>query len=304
MDNLKALTEKLGLPHPVTPISYQYRMAPSGEGPHAADWADKPHRIVYDACRDIERLTAQRDEAFERTLDAVNQYRLTHVYRGPLDTPELRAIVREIYDRTLAESEVLQNVWNESFPDARVEPVPVQEGHAVEAISVQAHGMMNTMKVAAKQADQWDEKLRGKKMSSNTGRVIFKYQMPVKERFTMQLPKGAQIIRVADQDGMFWLWAVVDTRLPDVERKFVAVKCGANVPEDRVLNYLGFCAIFVQQELGLYIFEDVTPPTITAEMVRGLRERTGAGMVDAKRALHESGADMEAAVEWLRVKGT
>lgn len=108
------------------------------------------------------------------------------------------------------------------------------------------------------QEDQWDEKLRGKKMSNNTGRVIYKYQMPVLEKFTMKLPQGAEIIRVADQDGMFWLWAVVDTEVPDETRNFVAVKCGAKVP-DGDLKYIGFCAIFVQQELGLYIFEDLTP---------------------------------------------
>lgn len=106
------------------------------------------------------------------------------------------------------------------------------------------------------QADQWDESTRGQKMSSATGKVIFKYQMPVLERFTMRLPQGAEIIRIADQGGMFWLWAVVDTRVPDEDRHFVAVKCGANVPAGN-LRYIGFCAIFVQQELGLYIFEDM-----------------------------------------------
>ncbi len=106
------------------------------------------------------------------------------------------------------------------------------------------------------QADQWDEATRGKKMSDATGRVIFKYQMPVLERFTMKLPLGAEIIRVADQGGMFWLWAVVKTYVPDEERHFVAVKTGANVPDGN-LEYIGFCAIHVQQELGLYIFEDV-----------------------------------------------
>ena len=105
------------------------------------------------------------------------------------------------------------------------------------------------------QADQWDESLRGKKMSNSSGRVIFKYQMPVLERFSMRLPTGARIIRVADQGGMFWLWAVVDTNVPDETRNFVAVKCGANMP-DGDMTYIGFCAIFVQQELGLYIFED------------------------------------------------
>jgi elongation factor Ts len=42
---------------------------------------------------------------------------------------------------------------------------------------------------------------------------------------------------------------------------------------------------------------------ITARDVKELRDRTGAGMMDCKRALQESGGDMEAAIEWLRKKG-
>src|ERR1051325_3195244 len=42
---------------------------------------------------------------------------------------------------------------------------------------------------------------------------------------------------------------------------------------------------------------------ITAEMVKTLRERTGAGMMDCKKALAENNGDMEAAVDWLRAKG-
>ncbi len=109
----------------------------------------------------------------------------------------------------------------------------------------------------APQEDQWDEKLRGKKMSDASGRVIFKYQMPVLEQFTMRLPQGAEIIRVADQGGMFWMWAVVRTDAPDEERHFRAYKCGGKMPDDLQLRYIGFCAVFVQMELGLYIFEEV-----------------------------------------------
>ena len=42
---------------------------------------------------------------------------------------------------------------------------------------------------------------------------------------------------------------------------------------------------------------------ITATMVRDLREKTGAGMMDCKKALTEAGGDMEQAVDWLRKKG-
>ena len=42
---------------------------------------------------------------------------------------------------------------------------------------------------------------------------------------------------------------------------------------------------------------------ITAQMVKELRDSTGAGMMDAKKALTETEGDMEAAVDWLRTKG-
>ncbi|MBA3328462.1 MAG: translation elongation factor Ts [Solirubrobacterales bacterium] len=42
---------------------------------------------------------------------------------------------------------------------------------------------------------------------------------------------------------------------------------------------------------------------ISASDVKALRERTGAGMMDCKRALQESGGDMDAAADWLREKG-
>ncbi len=42
---------------------------------------------------------------------------------------------------------------------------------------------------------------------------------------------------------------------------------------------------------------------ITAAMVKDLREKTGAGMMDCKTALNETGGDIEAAIDWLRKKG-
>jgi elongation factor Ts len=43
--------------------------------------------------------------------------------------------------------------------------------------------------------------------------------------------------------------------------------------------------------------------SITAAMVKELRDKTGAGMMDCKKALAETSGDMEAAVDWLRAKG-
>ncbi len=43
--------------------------------------------------------------------------------------------------------------------------------------------------------------------------------------------------------------------------------------------------------------------TITANLVKDLRDRTGAGMMDCKTALTETNGDVEAAIDWLRKKG-
>src|SRR5437763_2745127 len=42
---------------------------------------------------------------------------------------------------------------------------------------------------------------------------------------------------------------------------------------------------------------------ITAALVKELRDRTGAGMMDCKRALGDTDGDIESAVDWLRKKG-
>lgn len=103
--------------------------------------------------------------------------------------------------------------------------------------------------------DTWNEDLRGPKMSNVTGRVIYKYQLPILEQFTIKLPQGAEIIRVDHIDGLSWLWAIVNTGAPVEDRHFMAFKTGAKIPDDVNLKYVGFHAISVQQELGLYLFE-------------------------------------------------
>ena len=42
---------------------------------------------------------------------------------------------------------------------------------------------------------------------------------------------------------------------------------------------------------------------ITAALVKELREKTSAGMMDCKKALNETGGDLNAAADWLRTKG-
>jgi elongation factor Ts len=49
--------------------------------------------------------------------------------------------------------------------------------------------------------------------------------------------------------------------------------------------------------------KDTPMAEVTAATVKDLRERTGAGMMDCKKALAETNGDVEAAVDWLRAKG-
>lgn len=55
-EELEKLKRFAGIPHMPTQITYALRKAVSGEGPRAYDWSDKPHRLLYDACREIERI--------------------------------------------------------------------------------------------------------------------------------------------------------------------------------------------------------------------------------------------------------
>ncbi|MDK2784245.1 MAG: elongation factor Ts [Bacillota bacterium] len=55
--------------------------------------------------------------------------------------------------------------------------------------------------------------------------------------------------------------------------------------------------------LTFYDVREVRIVVITAELVKALREKTGAGMMDCKRALQETDGDMEKAIEYLREKG-
>jgi len=48
---------------------------------------------------------------------------------------------------------------------------------------------------------------------------------------------------------------------------------------------------------------EIVMANITAGMVKDLRDKTGAGMMDCKNALNETNGDMEAAIDWLRKKG-
>lgn len=88
---------------------------------------------------------------------------------------------------------------------------------------------------------------------------IYKYSVPIKEKYVIQLPKDAQIIRVEDVDGLFFLWAIVDTdESAELENRYLEFyKTGQEIPTDLAdLKFLGTCKIFIMQELCLYAFEN------------------------------------------------
>lgn len=89
-------------------------------------------------------------------------------------------------------------------------------------------------------------------------KVIYKYRLPFQEKTTVPLPEDANIIRVDGLDGALWLWAIVDTEKPLVDRQFSLFKTGGEMPDDiENYHYLGCGAIFIQMELMMYVFEKV-----------------------------------------------
>jgi hypothetical protein len=61
-EELLRLKNDCEIPDMPTQLTYHLRRAVSGEGDYADEWDDKPHRLIYDACREIERLTAIIEE--------------------------------------------------------------------------------------------------------------------------------------------------------------------------------------------------------------------------------------------------
>jgi hypothetical protein len=56
-EELARLQKDAGIPDLPTQLTYECRMAMSRKGPRAYDWEDKPQRLIYDLCREIERLS-------------------------------------------------------------------------------------------------------------------------------------------------------------------------------------------------------------------------------------------------------
>jgi len=57
-------------------------------------------------------------------------------------------------------------------------------------------------------------------------KTIWKFPFKVQDRFELEMPGGAQILDVQVQHGQPCIWAVVDTEVPSVKRRFVIVGTG------------------------------------------------------------------------------
>lgn len=91
---------------------------------------------------------------------------------------------------------------------------------------------------------------------------IFKYPLPVQEKLVIELPKDAKIIRVEDVDGLFFLWAIVNTDdgIEKENRHLEFYKTGQPIETPlENLVILGTCKLFIMQELCLYVFENIKP---------------------------------------------
>jgi hypothetical protein len=92
-------------------------------------------------------------------------------------------------------------------------------------------------------------------------KTIYKYSLPVQEKYTIDLPKSSRIIRVEDVDGLFFLWAIVDTETFETEKRYLEFyKTGQPIltPIDDLV-FIGSCKLFIMQELCLYVFENINP---------------------------------------------
>lgn len=88
-------------------------------------------------------------------------------------------------------------------------------------------------------------------------KIVGKYLVPFKEQFSLELPKGAEIVRIDTVEGHVYLWAVIDTEAPLESVEFVAQKTGGEIPAGLSLVYIGCAAIHIQMELMLYFFRVV-----------------------------------------------
>ena len=76
-EELERLKNACEIPNIPTQITYHLRRAVSGGGDYADEWEDKPHRLVYDACREIERLTVTNEALSDLLSNVIHSLEMT-----------------------------------------------------------------------------------------------------------------------------------------------------------------------------------------------------------------------------------
>lgn len=74
----KQLQIDAGIPHLPTDLTYQCRIAIAGEGERGWEWQDKPHRLVYDLCRQVEADADRIEELIEENKELTLQLLAVH----------------------------------------------------------------------------------------------------------------------------------------------------------------------------------------------------------------------------------
>jgi len=91
--------------------------------------------------------------------------------------------------------------------------------------------------------------------------TIYKYQIPLEDRFTIDLPSGAHAISVAVQRGVPCIWAIVDTDAPTKPHKFALFGTGHPLPDVWVMRAYRFVGTFMLRD-GDLVFHLFSVPDV------------------------------------------
>lgn len=86
-------------------------------------------------------------------------------------------------------------------------------------------------------------------------RTIYKYPVKRQGPFELTLPANAQIVRFADQDGVLFIWAIVDTDQPPAVRYFQVIGTGHEIGFE-YNKHIGTCE---QAWFIWHLFENTIP---------------------------------------------
>lgn len=89
-------------------------------------------------------------------------------------------------------------------------------------------------------------------------RTVYKYPIPVRDEIILDLPAGAEVIHVDQQDEQTMLWALVDPDAPKVFRRFRLAETGHPLGDDDVLHHVG-SYMLMNGALVFHLFEAVKP---------------------------------------------